>query len=210
MSAARTASGAGADWRWSLLLPPNWVTLPVEAEAGRTAIRRLLDRRMAHLPRDRVAPARRRMQAELRSLLAEARQAGATTLHAHVGLIRGVPVSATCAVSLVRGAADDPRLIAEVALVFGRGDDVVEVDVRPVAGVPAVRRRRQGRVPVSGSRGGCPSTSLDWVVALPDGGGALVLSFGTLTAPVADELVTVFDAIVQSLVLESAVSRPLG
>ena len=105
VSEPRTATGRTAEWRWSLLLPPNWVTLPVEAEAGRTAVRRLLDRQMAHLPRDRVAPARRRMEGELRSLLTEARQAGATTLHAHVGLVRGVPVSATCAVSLVRGVA---------------------------------------------------------------------------------------------------------
>lgn len=206
VSEPRTATGRTADWRWSLLLPPNWVTLPVEAEAGRTAVRRLLDRQMAHLPRDRVAPARRRMEGELRSLLTEARQAGAATLHAHVGLIRGVPVSATCAVSLVRGAADDPRLIAEVALVFGQHDDVVEVDVRPVAGVPAVRRRRRGRMPVDGSTRTLASTSVDWVVALPDGGGALVLSFGTVTAPVADELVALFDAIAQSLDLEPDVS----
>lgn len=200
----RTATGTAADWRWSLLLPPNWITLPVEAEAGRAAVRRLLDRQMAHLPRDRVAQARRRMQADLRSLLGEARQAGASTLHAHVGLIRGVPVSATCAVSLVRGATDDPRLIAEVALVFGAGDAVTEVDVRPVAGLPAVRRRREGRLSAEGTDRTVPSTSLDWVVALPDGGGALVLSFGTVTAPVADELVALFDAIAGSLVLESA------
>lgn len=210
VSGARTAAGATADWRWSLLLPPNWVTLPVEAEAGRTAIRRLLDRQMAHLPRDRVATVRRRMQTELRSLLTEARQAGATTLHAHLGLVRGVPVSATCAVSLVRGAADDPRLVAEVALLFGERDDVVEVDVRPIAGLPAVRRRRLGRRPVEGSTGTLATTSLDWVVALPDGGGALVLSFGTVTAPVADELVALFDVIAGSLVLEPGGSRPLG
>lgn len=200
----RTAAGRAQDWQWFLLLPPNWVSLPVEAEAGREAVRRLVDRQTSHLPRDRVATVRRRMQRDLRALLAEAREAGASSLHAHLGLIRGVPVSGTCAVAHLRGATDDPRLVAELALAFGRDDAVVEVDVRPLAGLPAVRRRRRGSMPVEGTGRPVPTTGLDWAVPLPDGGGALVLSFGTVTDPVADELVHLFDAIAGSLVLEPA------
>lgn len=200
----RGAAGTARDWQWSLLLPPNWVSLPAEAEAGRTAVRRLVDRQTAHLPRDRVATVRRCMERDLRALLAEARDAGASSLHAHLGLIRGVPVSGTCAVSHLRGATDDPRLVAELALTFGRDDAVAEVDVRPLAGLPAVRRRRRGSMPVEGTGRTVSTTGLDWAVPLPDGGGALVLSFGTVTDPVADELVQLFDAIAGSLVLDPA------
>jgi hypothetical protein len=48
------------------------------------------------------------------------------------------------------------------------------------------------------------STGLDWVVLLPDGDGVLMLSFGTVTEPVADELVLLFDAMAGSLELEPA------
>jgi hypothetical protein len=203
VSAARTTRGAAGEWRWSLLLPPNWITLPVEAAAGRAAVRRLLGTQLANLPRDRVAQARRRLESELTALLGEAREAGASTLYAHLGLIRGVPVSGTCAVSVVHGPVDDPRLVAELALAFGKGDEVVEVDVRQLAGLPAVRRRRRGGLAVEGSDREVPSTGLDWAVPLPDGGGALLLSFGTVTDPVADQLVALFDVIAGSLELTS-------
>jgi hypothetical protein len=41
-------------------------------------------------------------------------------------------------------------------------------------------------------------------VPLPDGDGALLLSFGTVTDPIADELVQLFDAIAGSLELQPA------
>ena len=48
-----------------------------------------------------------------------------------------------------------------------------------------------------------PATTLDRAVPLPDGEGAVLLSSstGTGTAPVADELVTLLDAIAGSLQL---------
>jgi hypothetical protein len=199
-----TARGAASDWRWALLLPPNWVTLPSDATTGRKAVRRLLDRQMAHLPRDRVAPVRRQLAAELGTLLGQAREVGADSVHAHVGLMRGRPVSATCTVSLQRGGTEDPRLVAELVTRLAADDGLVEIDVRPLAGLPAIRRRVRRPLPVEGTGRSVASTGLDWVVLLPDGDGVLMLSFGTVTEPVADELVLLFDAMAGSLELEPA------
>jgi hypothetical protein len=201
---AAAVSGAVGAWRWSLLLPPNWTSLPSEAAAGRPAVKRLLDRQLGHLPRDRVARVRRSMETELRGLLAQARETGAATLHAHFALMRGLPVSATCTVVLLRDGPDDPRVLEALSTAMGREGGVVEVDVRPLAGLPAVRRRRRRPVPVEGTGRTTWSTLLDWVVPLPDGDGTLLLSFATVTEPVADELVALFDAIAQSLELTPA------
>ena len=199
-----SARGAAAGWRWTLLLPPNWITLPSDAIGGRAAVRTLLDRQLAHLPRDRVARLRRQLEAELRGLLGQARDAGAGAVHAHVALMRGLPVSATCTVSLLEGGVDDPRLLAALAATLADGEAVVDVDVRALAGLPAIRRRRRRSMPVEGTGRSATATGLDWAVPLPDGEGALLLSFGTVTDPVADELVHLFDAIAGSLVLEPA------
>jgi hypothetical protein len=199
----RAARAEGA-WRWTLLLPPNWQSLPSEPSAGRAAVKKLLDRELAHLPRDRVIRVRRQLESELRGLLAQARESGAGSLHAHFALMRGLPVSATCTVALLRGGPDDPRLVQALSTALAADGSVVEVDVRPLAGLPAVRRRRRRAAPVEGTGRSACTTLLDWTVPLPDGDGALLLSFATATEPVADELVAVFDAMAQSLELSAS------
>lgn len=199
-----SATGTAAGWRWSLLLPPDWATLPCEPEAGRAAVRRLLDRQLARLPRDQVATVRRGLELQLRGLLRQAAQAGAVELHTSLALVRGLPVTGTCSVSVLRGGVDDPRLVAELAAAFAGDGDAVELDVRPLAGLPALRRRRSTELPGEEGQRPVPATTLDWAVPLPDGEGAVLLSFSTVTAPVADELVALFDAIAGSLQLAPA------
>ena len=198
------AAGATSAWTWTLMLPPNWTTLPTEPAAGRAAVKSLLARQMAHLPRDRVAGVRRQLENELRTLLRQAEEAGAGTVHAYFALMRGLPVSATCTVTLLEGGVDDPRLLAELATRLAADEAVVEIDVRPLADLPAIRRRRRRAMPVEGTERAVSSTGLDWAVPLPDGDGALVLSFGTTTEPVADQLVALFDAMAGSLQLTPA------
>jgi hypothetical protein len=198
------AAGGTATWSWTLMLPPNWTTLPTEPAAARTAVKGLLARQMAHLPRDRVAGARRQLESELRTLLRQAEDAGAKTVHACFALMRGLPVSATCTVTLLEGGVDDPRLLAELATRLAADEAVVEIDVRPLAGLPAIRRRRRRSMPVEGTERAVTSTGLDWAVPLPDGDGALVLAFGTTTDPVAEQLVALFDAMAGSLQLTPA------
>ena len=196
--------GLTAAWRWELMLPPGWITLPTDREAARGAVKALVGRPLGHLPRDRVATARRQLERELRQLLAQARDAGARSVHAHFGLVRGLPVTATCTVTLVEGGVDDPRLIAQLGAGLAADETVVEIDVRPLVGLPAIRRRRRRLQPVDGSPKPVVSTGLDWAVPLPDGEGAVLMSLATVTEPVADELVVLFDAIAGSLTLERA------
>ncbi|TFV52901.1 hypothetical protein [Blastococcus sp. TF02A-35] len=202
----RRGAGEGAGWGWSLLLPPGWSRLPTEAVAGRAAARRLVGEQLAHLPRDRTAQLRRRVERELRQLLAEARGSGAGSVYVLAAPVRGLPVSATCSVVVVRGAVGDDRLVAELARVLGRAEGLVDLGVRPLAGLPALRRHRRRTVPL-GDGGSGVHTAVDWAVPLPDGGGAVLLSFGTVTEPVAEQLVALFDAMAQTLELTAPEDR---
>lgn len=205
----RTASGAaGPGWTWALLLPPGWVTLPVEPTAARRAVRGMLEHALAGLPRDQVAPLRIRLYRELRANLRRAREAGAVEVHTQVQLVRGLPVDAALTVSLLPYDGDG-LLAGPVAAVLGDAGDVVELGEAVVAGVPALRRRRRWaeQVPPTPGRPEAAavwSTGLDWVLALPGGEGVLVLSFATATEPVADALVELFDALAGTLRLEPA------
>lgn len=201
----RSAAGAaGAGWTWALLLPPGWVSLPVEAEAARPAVRALLDRALAGLPRDRVAPLRIQLDRELRADLRRAREHGAVEVHTQVQLVRGLPVSAALTVSLLPlEQGPDAPLGGLVAAVLGDAGDVVEVGEQVLAGLPALRRRRRWPEPVPGGAQ-VWSTGVDWLLALPGEDAVLVLSFATTTDPVADALVELFDALAGTLRLEAA------
>jgi hypothetical protein len=187
-------------WRWTLMLPPGWATLPTESAAGRAAVKRLLDKRMAHLPRDQVAATRIELDRTLRGVLSDARDAGASELHALVDLVRGLPVSASVAVTVVPlGEGLDPAALAQA---LAGGEDVVESDGRLLGDLPALRRRRCSRGPMSVA-GSAPvpvtRTTVEWFVPSPDGDEGLLLSFSTMTEPVVEELVLLFDAIAGSL-----------
>ena len=57
-------------------------------------------------------------------------------------------------------------------------------------------------MPVGGTGRTVTSTGVDRAVPLPDGDGALRLACSTVTEPVPEELVALFDAIAASLRLE--------
>lgn len=198
----RRATGTAAPaWDWELLLPPGWVRLPTDAQQARRAVTALLDRRLAHLPRDAVAAGRRTLERELRARLAEARDAGAGDVFAQVDLVAGVPVSAGLTVARLAAPAEDGALLAGLVSVLGRSTDVVQRSAEQCAGRPALRRRRRFVRAVEDGLPALPQTGVDWVVSLPDSPDVLVLSFATASDPVADELVALFDAVACSLVL---------
>lgn len=189
-------------WQWRLLLPPGWVTFPVEGEPARAAVRRALDDVFAGQPRDQVAPLRIEADRALRDVLAQARDAGATAVHALVRPVRGMPVSASLTVAVVPLVPDQEGMSAELSAALGHGDDVVESGGGTVDGLPALRRRRRWKGAVDTvSAEEVWQTAVDWLVPTPDGDELLVLTFATLTDTVADELVTLFDAITSSLEL---------
>lgn len=209
-----TGAGAGAvvgGWRWRLLLPPGWVRLPTDdAERSRRAVVRLLERRLAHLPRDQTAAARRALTRELLGHLGDARRAGATEVHALMELVRGLPVSAGLTVLPLPAQDGQRSLLTALHQVLAGSDGVISTEATRLADQPALRRHRRVLAPpVEGAPDGVQDwhTHLDWVVELPDGD-HLVLSFATRTEPIAAELVALFDAMAGSLVLVPEPVRP--
>lgn len=203
MTARRATGPAGPSWTWQLLVPPGWTSLPVEdAEAGRAAARRLVDRALRGQPRDAVVRLRRSLLEQLRGALGSAREAGADQVWVQAELVRGLPVSASLLVARVPAPhADAVHSALHPLLTAAAG--VVVSDATTLAGLPALRRRRDWVGPLPGADGGpeVPQTAVDYVLALPDDDELLLLSFGTLTPQVREELVLLFDAVAGTLEL---------
>lgn len=204
MTEAVRAGAALGGWRWRLLLPPGWVSLPAEdAQRSRRAVRRLLERRLAHLPRDQTATARRVLTRELLAQLGDARRSGASEVHALMELTAGLPVTAGLTVLPVPAQDDEGALLTALSRVFGDSAGVVASATTRLGDLPALRRHRRvlaRTVQASPDRAPEWRTHVDWVVTLPDAD-YLVLAFSTQTEPVAAELVELFDAIAGSLEL---------
>jgi hypothetical protein len=184
---------------WSLLLPPGWWHIPLDERRGQS-VTALLDRQLASLPRDRVATLRREVEGELTQLVERAIANGAVEIYLNVDLIRGLPVAASCLVTVVPTGAATALPAAELAaLMRERPGD--EVGVLEVAGAPAARvRRREPVTDADGlSSGELAITRLQVYVPVPHTTEMLLLSFSTPMDPIADAMVALFDAIAGSL-----------
>lgn len=184
---------------WSLLLPPGWWHIPLDERRGQS-VTALLDRRLASLPRDRVATLRRELEGELTRLVERAVVSGAVEMYLSVDLMRGLPVAASCLVTVVPSGAATALPAAELAaLMSDRPGD--EVGVLEVAGAPAARVRRREPVTESDglSTGELAVTRLQVYVPVPNLTETVLLSFSTPMDPIADAMVALFDAIAGSL-----------
>lgn len=197
-------SANGVDGRtgpvgWSLLLPPGWWHVPLD-ERRHQSITALLDRQLASLPRDRVATLRRELEGELTRHIERAVESGAVEMYLNVDLVRGLPVAASCLVTVVPVGFGPALAATELAALMGdqAGD---EVGVLEVAGVPAARvRRREPVIDADGlSTGELAVTRLQVYVPVPNTTEMLLLSFSTPIDPIADAMVALFDAIAGSL-----------
>ncbi len=184
---------------WSLLLPPGWWHIPLDERRGQS-VTALLDQRLASLPRDRVTMLRRELDGELTRLVERAVANGAVEMYLNVDLMRGLPVAASCLVTVVPAGVVTTLPTAELAALMGErpGD---EVGVLEVAGAPAARvRRREPVTDTDGlSTGELAVTRLQVYVPVPDTTEILLLSFSTPMDPIADAMVGLFDAIAGSL-----------
>lgn len=115
--------------------------------------------------------------------------------------MRGLPVSA--ALTVARLALPSADAASALHPLLAGGEHVVESGRAQLAGLPAMRRRRRWIGPVLDGEGApqVPQTAVDYVVALPDDDDLLVLSFSTLSEPVVEQLVAVFDAVAGTLQL---------
>ena len=188
--------GAGG---WSLMLPPGWWHVPLDERRGQS-VTALLENRLASLPRDRVAPLRRELEGELSRLAERAAQNGATDLYLSVDLMCGLPVAASCLVTVVPTGVGAALPAAELAAMMGDQPDD-EVGVLEVAGAPAARvRRREPVTEADGfATGELPVTRVQVYVPVPNKTETLLLSFSTPIDPIADAMVALFDAIAGSL-----------
>lgn len=175
---------------YELLLPPGWWRIPAEPVAARRSIRTLLDRRLAHLPRDEVAAQRAELEARLRDLVSNAQEIGAVDVLVPVDPVGGLPVAASCVVTIVPGSASVAALAARM------GEGAEEHEVVEIAGRPAVRVRRLRPVP---DEEDLKATVIEHVVPVPGGAETLVLSWSTPMAPFAEALTELFDAVAASL-----------
>ena len=136
-SSANSVDGKAGPVGWSLLLPPGWWHVPLD-ERRHQSITALLDRQLASLPRDRVATLRRELDGELTRQVERAVANGAVEMYLNVDLMRGLPVAASCLVTVVPVGFGTALPATELAALMGDepGD---EVGVLEVTGAPAAR-----------------------------------------------------------------------
>ncbi len=173
--------------------------MPLDERRGQS-VTALLDHQLASLPRDRIVALRRELDGEIIRLAERAAANGATDMYLNVDLVRGLPVAASCLVTVVPVGFGTSLPATELAALMGDqpGD---EVGVLEVAGAPAARvRRREPLTDAEGlSTGELAVTRLQVYVPVPRTTEMLLLSFSTPIDPIADAMVRLFDAIAGSL-----------
>ncbi|NLT57232.1 MAG: hypothetical protein GXX79_22255 [Actinomycetales bacterium] len=191
---------------WSLLLPPGWWHVPVDERRNRS-LSALLDRVLSSLPRDRIALWRHELTAQLTGFVEQAAERGASDVYLLADLRRGLPLAASCLATILPFAPPDdaPAIALAHALADRDGDEpgVLTVGDRTCA---RIRRREPGTgLPEPGTATAedyaraLPTTRLEVYLPFPDGGRMLLLSFSTSVEPVADAMVTLFEAMAESL-----------
>jgi hypothetical protein len=190
----------GRPRNFTILLPPGWVRLQVD-DRVEASIARLVSLRLSSLPARQRDAAGHALRRELTDLAQRAAERGGLELYLSVDPVRGQPISAACVVSYLPAGAGEAR--AESAdllpLIVAPGRDAV-TDLTPVAGGMALRYRYRGAMrPEADHSGDLPATHVDYLVEVPGGAAHLLLSFSTVTEPVVEALVTLFEAIAMSL-----------
>jgi hypothetical protein len=126
----------------------------------------------------------------IRQALQDARSAGGIDVLLSLAERDGIPLAASCLISYLDKGQEVP--LDMLAAEFAAEDDEAggSVSLTEAGGCPAVRRRYIDD----------GITRLDYFLPMPGRPtGFLVMAFGTPMEPLADALVTLFDAIAQSL-----------
>ncbi len=216
-STPRLGLPPGTSYR--LLLPPQWVRLPVNSVGMRAAARRHLEVRFADLPRDRTLALRRQLEDELVGLAETVSGQFAVDILLLSTDLAGVPVSASGLVSLVPIPLSDETHLQRLRETTAEGADtsgvvdlgsnrVVRVlrhaeptsaDGEPVAATAEVARTVLG--PDDGSATPLTGRSrlLDYYVPVPDSDAVMLLSFSTAVPALFEPLTGLFDAIASTL-----------
>jgi hypothetical protein len=202
----RTAAG------WSLLLPDTWHHIPLDPTRHRRVTAMLRDL-FAALPRDAIFPWRHELEQQINTLLDEALEAGGSDVYLLVDPRYGLPLAATCLASLIptRLPTDIPAEILARTLAE-HADDRTGVMLVQGQECAAVRRTEPAKTedaaapirnPSEPGTAAVPAAltvvCLDVYIPFPGSARTLLLTFRTPVAAVADPMVTLFEAITQSL-----------
>jgi hypothetical protein len=169
---------------FTVLLPPGWIRLPLDARAKATAAA-IATAKVAGLTEPQRSQVREQVLKILRLAMRDARQAGGIDIMISLAEREGIPLAATCLVCYVDQdpASSIDQFAAELVSEGG------EVSTPEIAGHPSVRRRHLDDI----------VTRVDYHLPIPGGTGMLTFAFSTPMEPLADSLVLLFDAIAESI-----------
>lgn len=187
---------------WSLVLPDTWSRVRLDDDR-RHHVTKLVTKAFATLPRDESFELRRALEAKLASLADTAHENGARQMYVLSDVLRGLPLAATCLVTVVPAPfpAGMPAEIVARTLVTRPGDEPAVLVVGDEE-VPAVRRSHTQTFQDGGTGlGPAPVTftGLDVYVPFPDRERILLLTFQTPAVEVAAAMTVLFEAIAGSL-----------
>ena len=184
---------------WRIVLPQGWVSLPTDPAEAPRAISGLLDKALEGKPRDQMIDLRVEIDRKLREQCRQAHEAGAGHLHSLFEPVAGALVSASL-VGREFVVEDTDTLASTLQMGFSRAEGIVEMGFVDVGEHGALRRLREETTDqlLDGQPRPVATLSLDLVIRL-DQTRFAVMSFGTTTAPLRDELVVLFDAIASTL-----------
>jgi len=171
---------------FAVLLPPGWARIPLDGRENARAAA-LAANKTAGLEEPQRSAVRDKLTAAIRQALQDARSAGGIDVLLSLAERDGIPLAASCLISYLDKGQEVPLdlLAAELSAEAGGNISLTEV-----GGCPAVRRRYLDN----------GVTRVDYFLPMPGRPtGFLMLAFGTPMEPLADALVTLFDAIAQSL-----------
>lgn len=178
---------------FAVLLPPGWARIPLDGREGARAAT-LAANKTAGLEEPQRSAVRDKLTRTIRQALQDARSAGGIDVLLSLAERDGIPLAASCLISYLDKGQEVPldALAAEFSAELSTEDDGASgrVSLTEAGGCPAVRRRYVDD----------GITRLDYFLPMPGRPtGFLVMAFGTPMEPLADALVTLFDAIAQSL-----------
>ncbi|WP_369391205.1 hypothetical protein AB5J72_28845 [Streptomyces sp. CG1] len=186
---------------YTLVLPPGWARIPLRY-GTEGAVRRILDRSFAGLPRDEVFTYRRDLEAQLGEQIAKARADHGLDLYLPVELVHGITLPASFLVAEFRTDSVDDVDPAELALFLATsepGRRIVQI-----GGASAVRTEITAPAdPAHGAE--FPSRRVEYQISVPgDPNRWLTAVFSTVTAEdpegeISSVLVELFDAVMTTL-----------
>jgi hypothetical protein len=181
---AADADNSAAPRDFAMMLPPGWVRIPIDGREGARATA-LATAKVSSLPEPQRSAVRERLVRLIKAGLRQAKQAGGVDVLMSLTEWDGTPIAASCLVSYVNQGTPVPLdMLADDLAAQGGNASLVEI-----AGRPAVRHLHSDP----------PITRLDYMMAMRGKPGLLTFAFSTPMEPLAEPLVVLFDAMMETL-----------